>query len=238
MKCGDGSIGGATIERAMLGTHRRGGVSRCCVLVLRAPECVRRGHEMRVPDARAHRASLGGRGDGWISRRRLLGRSALGVHPATGAARALGLGGWGGREEGPEGRSRILVRRLVRRGTLEVELHPDGRRLRHRRALRGLARGGCCCCEGDGALVKKDVIGAAGFCGVAFLADIVDTIERLSVRSVCHRRTWTRSVGVRACCRRRALSGCDGKQRGIYRFAFKTGLMARFKFDGNADRHS
>jgi len=97
----------------------------------------------------------------------------------------------------------------------------------------------CCCCEGDGALVKKDVIGAAGFCGVAFLADIVDTtIERLSIRSVCHRRTWTRSVGVRACCRRRALSGCDGKQRGIYRFAFKTGLMARFKFDGNADRHS
>ena len=97
----------------------------------------------------------------------------------------------------------------------------------------------CCCCEGDGALVKKDVIGAAGFCGVAFLADIVDTtIERLSIRSVCHRRTWTRSVGVRACCRRRALSGCDGKQRGIYRFAFKTGLMARFKFEGNADRHS
>ena len=96
-----------------------------------------------------------------------------------------------------------------------------------------------CCCEGDGALVKKDVIGAAGFCGVAFLADIVDTtIERLSVRSVCHRRTWTRSVGVRACCRRRALSGCDGKQRGIHRFAFKTGLMSRFKFDGNADRHS
>ena len=142
MKCGDGSMGGATIERAMLGTHRRGCVSRCCVLVLRAPECVRRGHEMSVPDARAHRASLGGRGDGWISRRRLLGRSALGVHPATGAARALGLGGWGGREEGPEGRSRILVRRLVRRGTLEVELHPDGRRLRHRRALRGLARGG------------------------------------------------------------------------------------------------
>lgn len=43
----------------------------------------------------------------------------------------------------------------------------------------------CCCCEGDGALVKKDVIGAAGFCGVAFLADIVDTIERLSLFVPC-----------------------------------------------------
>lgn len=97
----------------------------------------------------------------------------------------------------------------------------------------------CCCCEGDGALVKKDVIGAAGFCGVAFLADIVDTtIERLSLFVPCVTAERTRSVGVRACCRRRALSGCDGKQRGIYRFAFKTGLMARFKFDGNADRHS
>ena len=238
MKCGDGSIGGATIERATLDTHRRGGISRCCVLVLRAPECVRRGHEMRVPDARAHRASLGGRGDGWISRRRLLGRSALGVHPATGAARALGLGGWGGREEGPEGRSRILVRRLVRRGSLEVELHPDGRRLRHRRALRGLARSGLLLrggrrlgeegCDWRGRFLRGGLLGGHR------------RYDRtpLSVRSVCHRRTWTRSVGVRACCRRRALSGCDGKQRGIYRFAFKTGLMARFKFDGNADRHS
>ena len=80
----------------------------------------------------------------------------------------------------------------------------------------------CCCCEGDGALVKKDVIGAAGFCGVAFLADIVDTtIERLSLFVPCVTAERTRSVGVRACCRRRALSGCDGKQRGIYRFAFK-----------------
>ena len=42
-----------------------------------------------------------------------------------------------------------------------------------------------CCWEGDGALVKKDVIGAAGFCGVAFLADIVDTIERLSLFVPC-----------------------------------------------------
>lgn len=198
MKCGDGSIGGATIERAMLGTHRRGCVSRCCVLVLRAPECVRRGHEMRVPDARAHRASLGGRGDGWISRRRLLGRSTVGVHPATGAARALGLGGWGGREEGPEGRSRILVRRLVRRGTLEVELHPDGRRLRHRRALRGLARGllllrggrrlGEEGCDWRGRFLRGGLLGGHRR---------YDDRTPLSVRSVCHRRTYT--VSGRAC---------------------------------------
>ena len=54
-----------------------------------------------------------------------------------------------------------------------------------------------CCCEGDGALVKKDVIGAAGFCGVAFLADIVDTIERLSLFVPCV--TAERGRGQLAC---------------------------------------
>lgn len=63
------------------------------------------------------------------------------------------------------------------------------------------------CCEGDGALAKKDVIGAAGFCGVAFLADIVDTIERLSLLSVCHLGTCT--VSGRSCLLPRARSPCE-----------------------------
>ena len=117
-------------------THRRGRVLRGRVFVPR-PEGVRRGHEMCVSHARAHRAPLGGGRRGRISRARgdTLGR-AIG-HPPVGAARALGLGGGGGVIEGPEGRSRILVRRLVRWRPLEVELHPDGRliALRHRRAL-------------------------------------------------------------------------------------------------------
>ena len=117
-------------------THRRGRVLRGRVFVPR-PEGVRRGHEMCVSHARAHRAPLGGGRRGRISRARgyTLGR-AIG-HPPVGAARALGLGGGGGVIEGPEGRSRILVRRLVRWRPPEVELHPDGRliALRHRRAL-------------------------------------------------------------------------------------------------------
>ena len=63
------------------------------------------------------------------------------------------------------------------------------------------------CCEGDGALAKKDVIGAAGFCGVAFLADIVNTIERLSLISVCHLGTCT--VSGRSCLLPRARSPCE-----------------------------